>query len=254
MQKKTTREIVLSATRASWRMLTQHADEGDRRVHAIRDDVLKRDNYRCYFCRFEAKRYQELHHLNDNHNNNSLKNVVTTCCFCHQCFHLGMAGVRSSGVLIWLPEMAQVDLNNVVRALFVANLNNGKHADAANELYRALEARRAIVDLEFGQGASNPAALGQAFLEMDREVYAGRAARLGGLRLLPRQPAFSLQVAYWRSDPNVFGAITDTRWDDVMPQAIRDEIEKLSDPDAHLDADVDGRDRDGLHRSGDMSA
>jgi intracellular multiplication protein IcmJ len=247
MAKKSAREIVLSATRGSWRMSGPHADEGDRRFHSIREQILKRDDYTCRYCQFKAKRYQELHHLDDNHGRNTPENVVTACCLCHQCYHLGMAGVRNSGVLVWLPEFSQADLNNICRTLFVAS--GGVHAESANELYRALEARRAVIDLEMGQGASNPAALGQAFLEMDREVYATRAKRLGGLRLLPRMQGFSLQVAYWRSDPEVFGNKVDAKWDSVMPAPMRAEIERLIDPDSEIDIDesedgFDGQGRD----------
>jgi intracellular multiplication protein IcmJ len=221
---KVFRSITLSAKRNSWRMLDSHADESDRRYYEVRSQVLERDDKTCGYCGFRAEKYQEVHHLDDNHGNNKLSNLLTTCSLCHQCFHLGLAGVRRSGIIIWAPEIEQAALNNLVRAIFVAVTNGGQHVESARSLYTALESRAAIVEQELGPGASNPSSVGQAFLDMTPEQYETRGERLGGLRLLAKLQSFGAQVAFWKSDPSAFGSLVDGDWSHVMPE----EMERIT--------------------------
>lgn len=209
------RPIVLSAKRRSWRMMDVHADEHDKRYLDVREKVLQRDDYSCVFCLFRSTRYQHVHHVDDDHGNNTMNNLVTACPLCHQCFHLGMAGIRKSGIIVWLPEISQGALNNLCRGIFVAVQNAGQHEQAARSLYGAFESRAAIIEQELGPGSSNPAAFGQAFLHMSEEQYAARGKRLSAIRLLPRMQAFGAEIAYWQSD--AFGSILDSDWIKAAP-------------------------------------
>lgn len=204
--------LVLSAKRRSWRMQDAHAGEHDRRFDQVRETVLQRDDYTCRFCAFRAVKWQEVHHRDDDHANNKPGNLLTACCFCHQCHHLGLAGVKRRGVIIWCPEIEQADLNNVCRAIFVAVANGGVHEGAARSAYSALLARSSDIEQALGTVFSNPAAIGQGFLEMTEEQYAARGEQLAGARLLPRMQAFGEQIAYWQHDPAVFGSLADADW------------------------------------------
>jgi intracellular multiplication protein IcmJ len=240
MTAKSRTPIILSAKRKSWRMMDEHAGEADKRYVAVRDQVLARDDYTCSFCGFRASKWQEVHHVDDDHSNNKLSNLKTACCLCHQCFHLGFAGVRRAGTIIWLPEIDQADLNNVVRAIFVAISTGRQQEQGARSLYEALESRAGLVEQALGQGASNPAAIGQAFLEMTDEQYASRNERLGGLRLLARMQAFGKQIAYWQSDRAAFGAFSDADWPTIFTSHTD---AGLADYDGDADGDVgDGHD------------
>lgn len=207
--------LVLSAKRQSWRLMDGHAGEADRAFRGTRQEILARDDYTCRGCGFRAEKCQEVHHLDDDHQNNNAKNLVTMCCLCHQCFHLGMAGMRRSGLIIWLPEIKQRDLNIILRALFVAVKNARKHAEAASNLYAALESRAQLIENELGAGSSNPAAIGQALLDMSPAQYARRAERFAGLRLLARPVGFVRQISYWHTDPKIFGSLADEDWERV---------------------------------------
>lgn len=217
--------IVLSANRKSWRMLDSHADETDTRYHAVRSQVLDRDNHTCAYCGFKAEKYQEVHHLDDDHGHNNLENLVVACAFCHIDFHLAMAGIRNAGVMIFCPEYTQADLNNLVRAIFIAVANKGVHEDAARTLYNGLETRASVIEESLFKGASSPSNYGQGLLNMPPEACATQIDRLGGVRLLPRMNAFAKQIAYWQSDENLFGAIPDKNWDKVLPKENLDQIE-----------------------------
>lgn len=198
-------------------MLDTHADEADKRYTSIRSTILERDDYTCGFCELRAQKFQEVHHLDDDHGNNAPSNLATACCFCHLCFHLGMAGLRNAGTIIWCPEISQAELNNLCRAIFVAVANHGKHEDAARKLYESLCSREAIIKEELGEGASNPGSLGQAFLEMTQEQYETRNDRMPGLRLLPKMNAFGKQIAFWQSEPSAYGNLADSEWDKLIP-------------------------------------
>lgn len=234
MSRKKLLPIVLSARRPSWRMADAHADESDSRFLKIRSQILQRDDHSCAFCGFRAMRFQEMHHLDDDHGNNKSSNLVTACCFCHACFHLGMAGTRRTGVVIWCPELSQAEINNVCRAVFVAETVGGTQEQAARALYAALSGRAAVVEQDLGPGASNPAALGQALLEMTPQQYSDRQRRLSGLRLLPKSSAFGTQVAYWQTEKSLFGGLAVQEWDRLLPALSRDAAE-----DAAEDADDD---------------
>ncbi len=84
----------------------------------IKDTVLNRDDYTCQCCRFRAKEYQSILALHGNIRD--LDNLITVCIFCQQCFQLHKIDQISSGVLIWLPEFTQVELNRLSRVLFVS--------------------------------------------------------------------------------------------------------------------------------------
>jgi intracellular multiplication protein IcmJ len=194
------KELILSATRASWQIPAHHGTEQDgaAAMKEVRPKVLARDDFTCIFCQFKAHKWQEVHHLDDDHGNLTLSNLVTACAFCHQCFHLGLAGSTAGGQLIWLPEMTQVELNHLARALFVAMRDDkSKVYAAASGLYMSLESRGVFMEQHFAAGASDPGILGQAFLKMKSEMYENRADFLRNIRLLPQRSRFEAQVKYW---------------------------------------------------------
>src|SRR6185369_10335832 len=124
-------QLVLSAKRKSWRLADGHASEADNAFVSVRNDVLSRDDYHCQGCGFRAERWQEVHHKDDDHANNNPSNLATVCCLCHQVFHLGMTGMRRSGIIIWCPEIDQANINNISRAIFVAVMNKKTHEEPA---------------------------------------------------------------------------------------------------------------------------
>lgn len=197
-------------------MLDAHADEADKRFHGVRQQVLARDHGKCQYCGFAAERYQEIHHLDDNHGHNELGNLATICCFCHLSFHLGMAGIRSAGLIIWCPEHSQAELNNIARAVFVAVSNKGTHEEAARTLYNAYMTRASVAEESLGKGASNPANLGQALLNLTQEAYATRGDRMHGFRILPRITAFAKQVTYWQTEKSLYAGFKESEWDALL--------------------------------------
>lgn len=216
--------LILSATRASWQIAAHHGTEQDKTMKEIRQKVLDRDRNVCQCCGFKAAKWQEVHHLNDDHSDNSMGNLATVCSFCHQCFHLGLAGSTAGGMLIWLPEMDQIKLNHLARALFVAMRDDkGKMSTSASSLFMSLESRGVFMEQHFAAGASDPAVLGQAFLKMKGAEYEKRSEFLKNIRLLPQRSRFEPQVKYWAE--TVFRDLSPESWERLVDRPLLDSLE-----------------------------
>lgn len=56
----------------------------------IRQKVLQRDNFTCQYCNFRAEKWQIVHHIDGNPNNNSEQNLTVICQMCNLVEHAGM--------------------------------------------------------------------------------------------------------------------------------------------------------------------
>lgn len=59
----------------------------------LRFIILKRDNYTCQYCCFRAEKWQIVHHIDGNPNNNADKNLETICPMCNLIHHAGQGCV-----------------------------------------------------------------------------------------------------------------------------------------------------------------
>jgi len=200
--------LTLSVKARNWRMFDQDSHDHDMEFKTIRQSVLDRDRNTCCGCGFKAAKWQEVHHIDDDHSNNKMSNLVTVCMFCHACQHIGLAGRNQEAILAFIPEISQAQLHHVVRSILYAkiwantvfsrsasspsahdNLKVAKDvAAAATTLEAELQGRSAqAVELI---GTSSPQELGDILSQFanlaDRpELYAGRDKFLRGIRLLP---------------------------------------------------------------------
>lgn len=174
--------------------------EADDEFGKMRMKALQRDNYTCIGCGFRSIKWQEVHHVDDDHHNNDVSNLATVCSFCHNCQHIGFAGMNKEAVLIWMPELSQADINHIVRTALVADrwFANMKE-DVSSEIAKLRHARRLAEagsnvrnsllerqgDVEARLGTSDPAELASALMELPDHVYDQRDKFLSGVRLLP---------------------------------------------------------------------
>lgn len=219
-------KLLLSSNEKGWRQSSVHGTVYDRaykkRYKNLWDSVWSRDKNTCFYCGFKSDRFQEIHHLDDDHNNNKIENLVTVCPLCHQNFHLDSVSNVNGGKIIWLPEMSQQDLNHLCRSMFIAmhlsDVNNeyAKENDnlAAEKLLSqnnmlfikvspmieaALLSRATLVDKYIQGDASEPINIASAFIDMSREEYANRAEFTDNLKLLHFKTRFNVQSKYWAS-------------------------------------------------------
>lgn len=194
-------QIKLLAEPENWRLFSVR--KADPVFKTFSEQIFERDQYTCRFCGFQAKQFQEVVNLDNNYRNNKLPNLVTACCFCTQCFFLEVVGKddHGGGVLIYLPEIGQNDLNGFCHVLFCAMASANSYRSDAQNIYRSLKLRTQLVEKQFGEGMSDPALFGRILTDTpnkNRIRIAGEA--LPSMRLLPSYTKFSKQVEVWSQD------------------------------------------------------
>jgi intracellular multiplication protein IcmJ len=197
-------------------------------IVAQADKAKKRDDYTCRFCGFRSEKFQRIIPCAD-----AGKGLpfATVCTFCEQAMIIERAGVMGSGVLVWLPEIQQAELNHIVRAIFVARAakKDGQApeiGDAASRAYDALMARRA--DARKRLGSDDPLMLATILHEFLNEKDEKDAlGKLDGIRVmafekyLVRGPKgdvdqFPLMVDYWRSPQGPFAELPIDKWGKML--------------------------------------
>lgn len=201
-------DLVLSAKRSTWRM-HDHAGEADQQFQQQRGAVLQRADRRCWYCELRAEKWQEVHHVDDDHANQADSNLVCACPLCHQVFHLGLAGLHDGGEIILAPEFSQVELNALTLGIWLAVAGGGECGKAAKTVYDELRSRNHLVTTVFREWAREakvklqepfrftPDMLANALMSIPDEQYDNRAQLMGGLRLLPKDTRFADQLHHW---------------------------------------------------------
>lgn len=194
---------VLAVKRKLWRKDDDHADIADASFNPLRTEVLQRDNYTCRFCGFKAAKYQEVHHLDDNHQNNVKENLLTVCNLCHQVHHLGMCAMRNGGFIAAIPELTQTEINNLVRAIYVTDLiADPEIRNKLKSLYAIFQFRGSdTLKTLFGLDISTPFTLAEVLSNCPDDMYAKRAETFAPLRLVGTKESFhSGQLEYYAAN------------------------------------------------------
>lgn len=232
--------LVLSTKQATWRMDDPHSDDSDAEFRSARKKALERDDKTCRFCGFKAASWLEVHHLDDDHHNNDVANLITACPYCHMCQHIGLSGIRGEAVLAYVPEIPQHQLHHLVRCCQVAKhwsdrqrqVGKGKDgggtkemADAADAILGKLRAREA--EAERLLGTADPKVLADAFLALDDAAYEQRGRALSGIRLLPlgvrKQGAEDIMekmLDAWMETGGPYANLRPTSWFGMMRSAL----------------------------------
>jgi intracellular multiplication protein IcmJ len=137
--------------------------------------------------------------------------------------------MMGSGVLIWLPEIGQAELNYIVRAIYVGRAGEGPIADLAKRAFDALMARRA--DAKKRLGSDDPLLLATVLHEsLSPEDVNAAITKLDGVRLMPLDKhmargskgdvnQFPQLVKYWRSPQGPYGQKQPETWLDMLQTA-----------------------------------
>lgn len=239
--------LVIGFRRSLSRLKDPEGDRKDAEFERLRTVVLERAGYRCAGCGFQSSStqggYLELHHLDDDHDNNSGKNHAALCPFCHQVFHCGLMGGRECGRIAYLPEISQAALNLTINAAASMRHHLSGNIDALNEILnidknnnrkndvdqkkkesalesclRMRDACVGIIELMrageirmdhlYGEGASSALAFSEILGEIaenDPKRYAKREEFLAPFRLIPNVASFEQQLTYWGE--NVWGRL-----------------------------------------------
>lgn len=184
--------------------------------------IHERDNHSCRYCGFKAEKFQRVSARDGNWSNTSEDNLVTSCIFCEQCFHVDQAARMRSGILIWMPEMTQAALNHMVRAIYVARITQGPMADYARKALDSLMLRREEAKARIM--TDDPAILSMVIGEyMTSKQYPAARKKLEGIKLMPLDRRvitegdlefnqFPQILAFWRSKKGPFGNFMPDSW------------------------------------------
>lgn len=99
-------------------------------AHDNFNNVKKGADYTCYFCTFRDDRYSEIHHLDGNHFNNDMQNLVCACTLCHRQHHLLWVAMRDDAQLAAanIDHLTQTELNHIQRIAIVMK-DDPRYAD-----------------------------------------------------------------------------------------------------------------------------
>lgn len=177
--------------------------------------IADRDKFHCRYCGFRSPKFQELHHFDDNHANNTVENLVTACPLCHMCNHVGYAGQSKRGVLIHIdPEanITQAALNQLVRTLWIGQVSDQPEIKAAaDSMLMKLEKMKS--NAESVIGSSDPITVGEYLLGLKAHEYESRGKYLKGVYLLPLKDGYKPQIEYWLN--KVYRSIPHRTWIDL---------------------------------------
>ena len=161
-------------------------------------DIWERDNHTCQYCGMVSHKYQEVNHLNGNHLDPRADNMVTICPLCHGCFHLDSRKLNNgTAMLVFLPQIKQADLNNLLRATFVAiRRGTGDVKARAIGALKALEIYARPVEKVWG--TSSPFEIGNVLQRTSLGAFVRHRTVMDGLKLVYRPRFISTTVLdYW---------------------------------------------------------
>lgn len=93
----------------------------------IRKVVLERDKNTCQFCGHVAKKFMNIHHINETGENNP-DNLITCCVACHAVMHMGR-NLSLGTIEVWKSEIPQVEIVQITRE----GIKNGKTLEEINK-------------------------------------------------------------------------------------------------------------------------
>lgn len=210
----------------------QSSEREQAHLGETRQKILERDNHTCRFCGFKSLKYQEIHFINGKQEDLHQDNLAASCIFCNQCFDLERTSLMNSGVLVWMPEIEQAELNHIARAIYVARISQGSMADAARSTLDTIMARRE--DAKARISTDDPFILANVMRDfLGPKHYANRGEKLDGLRLFPldrrnisegelKFNQFPQILAYWRSKDGPFGGKVPSQWKTIYAKAKQD--------------------------------
>lgn len=214
------RDIQLSVKRSKFRCDDPKSDEANNEFKNIRKSILERDDHTCQFCGFRSLKWQEVHHVDDNHSNNNPENLVTTCSLCHSCHHVGLSGLMMKGIMIYIDPslgVTQAEINQLIRTMWIGEKSSNKELSMAcisigSRLYKQSVAARSIL------GITDAHALGEFLLALDDDRYKKRGKKLEGVYFYPFKDAYKKQLGHWEKE--VFANVNSNDWHDIAKQKL----------------------------------
>tara|TARA_R110000737_G_scaffold350257_2_gene388716 strand:+ start:185 stop:793 length:609 start_codon:yes stop_codon:yes gene_type:complete len=173
-----------------------------KKTHVFYQQIIKRDRYTCQQCDFKALKYMRVIAKDSCYHDLKPDNYETVCPFCFYSNRLGLAGMHKSGNIVYLPEISQKKLNNLIHTSWAWQETKGDIEEAAyaDSLLKQIYERKSDVHNYLGRYAYKPEVLGGVLKDMSDEYYHKRAIALDPFRFFPDREEFSALVEYWNRE------------------------------------------------------
>ncbi len=153
---------------------------------SVRDIVCRDFQNKCAYCGYESSN----HHLvnkNFDYHDNSKKNIVPACSLCSPCVVMDGFGQDPSigGLIVFVPEFTQVQLNHLVRALYASSEKNPAYHARLNEIFLSFEERKEYVEKILGKNGYQLEYFAQGLLDIFVDANKLQHPIFKNLRFLP---------------------------------------------------------------------
>lgn len=162
----------------------------------IQKKIWQRDDYVCKFCGFKAEEHQEVVNIDGDYRNDNPANLATACVFCT---HTQLVGLKNNSKIIYLPDISQVDLNQLMRILFCSSYYGEQQAETAKTLIQALKQRNYAIENIFGKDSSDSVLFAQTYIDAVNPQQSSKQAAdiFAQLRWLPSRTDYEDIIHYW---------------------------------------------------------
>lgn len=181
-------ELKLSVTR----LFIPEAKEADKKA------ALKEQQGLCKTCGIDIKKHAQYEQVENKDGNIE---VFAMCAVCHSSQHLEELPPESSGKMIMLSDISQVELIALSRMIALMKKLDADEYDSdiesASMIYMLMEANKEQADVYFATGASDVELVAQMLSNQDQDSYNDREKGLFSLRWLPDYSYFQKEIDYW---------------------------------------------------------
>lgn len=202
------KSITLSVKRSKFRMDDPKLEHSDAKFKELRYKIKERDDFTCFYCKFRSFKFQEVHHINDDHSKNTESNLTTICPICHGCKHIGLSGLDEKAFLIYHPNISQVKMNILIKTIWVGLESDEE--EVKNHCQNIIDKLYGLKDIADEKLTSDPATLSTLLLDMDDEEYKKRQKKLKNFILVPRIEAYKKQARHWKEEN--FNGVPASEW------------------------------------------
>ena len=172
----------------------------DARFDRFKRKVLVRDSHQCRFCGFQSKSNLCVVNADGNYRNNKVNNMLASCPICTQTQLVDGIGFPGfgGGVLIFLPEIPQNELNAMCHVLFQSICLKDDNASQSKNIYRTFRLRSQLIEKQLGDDLSNPCTYAQMLKDADpKQAKQFNEQIYPSVRLLPDVIGYQSQVQSW---------------------------------------------------------
>lgn len=152
----------------------------------IKSQLIKSQKGKCGFCKVTID--ENAYILNERSNN------LLVCKICMNARCLERLPNNGEGIIIMMPEISQVEIISLVRAIhYLKDMSEGAEdeMDSLNLIEEEFIERAEIANHFYSSGISDPVILIQLLLSLDEDDYKKRELALFGLRWVPNMNSYA---------------------------------------------------------------